>query len=260
MKLDEFTPELIIVLLWLAFGKLPILGTLTLIKNWPSIQKLHVYDIAVSREQTIRELKSAWVVVTDAVFLAILVLFNLIRLSPESLSNILLTFVVFFVWVEVWFYWTHRWLHCSNRMWKIHKHHHLSIINQPLTSISFSFLEKFVFYTCGFFLLPALLSWYIPISAYGITAYFTCYYIASPIAHSNVEFLYSFLKYLPFGMSNLSSSATSHGIHHARCNVNFGLITSILDCAFGTYAKDTENVKKRLYIGQSLTSRQEVLE
>ncbi|MFB2771435.1 sterol desaturase family protein [Pelatocladus sp. BLCC-F211] len=255
-----FTSELLSVLLWLAFGKFLIVGILMLIKNLPSIQKLRVYDIEVPQEQTVRELKAAWVVLTDAMVLAILVWLGLIKLSPESFGNILLTFLVFFIWVEVWFYWTHRWMHQNDFMWKIHEHHHLSLINQPLTAISFSFIEKFVFYTCGWFLLPTLLSWYIPISAYGIAAYFTCYYIASPIAHSNMEFLYSLLKYLPFGMSNLSSSATSHGIHHARCDVNFGLITSVLDCIFGTYAQDTEKVKKRLYLGQNLTSLQEILE
>lgn len=259
MKLEMFTPELISVLLWLAFGKLPIVGILMTIQNLPSIKKLRVYDIEVSREQTIRELKDSWVVLTDAVVLVILVCSGLLKLSTESLGNILLTFVVFFVWVEVWFYWTHRWMHQSEFMWKFHEHHHLSILTQPLTATSFSFVEKFVFYTCGWFLLPTLLSWYIPISAYGIAAYFACYYIASPIAHSNMEFLYPLFKYLPFGMSNLSSSATSHGIHHARCNVNFGLITSVLDCIFGTYASDTEKVKKRIFLGENLGSLQEVL-
>ncbi len=184
MNLNLFTPEFIFVLLWLAFGKLPFVGILTTLQNWPSIHKLRVYDIEVSREQTIRELKSIWVVLTDAVVFTLLVCSGMLKLAPESISNILLTVVIFFVWVEIWFYWSHRWMHQNKFMWKFHEHHHLSALTQPLTSISFSFIEKFVFYTCGWFLLPTVLSWFIPISAYGIAAYFTCYYIASPSAHS----------------------------------------------------------------------------
>jgi sterol desaturase/sphingolipid hydroxylase (fatty acid hydroxylase superfamily) len=30
-------------------------------------------------------------------------------------------------------------------------------------------------------------------------------------------------------MDKLMGSGTGHAIHHARCNVNFGLITSLMD-------------------------------
>lgn len=260
MKLDLFTPELISVLLWLGFGKLLIIGMFTFLNDLPSNRKLRVFNIKISREQTIRELKATWVVFTDAFVLAILVGFGSIELAPNWPINVLVTFVTFFVWVEVWFYWTHRWMHHSEILWKIHKHHHLSKVNQPLTATSFSTIEKFVFYTCGWLFLPTVISWYIPICPFGIALYFTYYYISSAIAHSNTEYSYSIQKHLPLGLDKLPGSSTGHALHHARYNVNFGLLTSVLDRAFGTYAKDTEKIQERAFLGQSLASLQEIFE
>lgn len=261
MNLEIFTPKFLSVLLWLAFGKLLIIELFTVLRDLPSYRWLRIFSIEVSKEQTLRELKAAWVVLTDAILLALLAGFGLIRLATESLSTILLTFLVFFVWVEIWFYWSHRWMHQSNLIWKIHQYHHLSVVNQPLTATSFSFIEKFVFYTCGWFFVPTLISWYVPISAWGIADYFTCYYIASAIAHSNTEFSYALQKRLPWGLDKLFGSSTSHTLHHARYMVNFGgPFTAILDRACGTYAKDTEKIQERVSLGKSLTSLEEVYE
>ena len=259
MKPEIFTPELLSVLLWISLGKLLVIGLFTILRSLPAYQKLRVYQINISSEQIAREIKAAWVVITDGIALALLACFDLIKFAPNSLSNILLTFVLFFVWVEIWFYWTHRWMHQSELLWKVHEHHHLSVVNQPLTATSFSFMEKFVFYTLGWFSLPTLLSWYIPLSPYGIAAYFTLYYIASAIAHSNTEFSYSIQKYMPLGLDKLWGSGTGHAIHHARYDVNFGLITSVLDRVLATYAPDTQKVQERVSSGQSLSSLQEVL-
>lgn len=259
MNLAIFSPELLIVLLWIGLGKLLIIALFTVLRDLPAYQCLRVYQVNISPEQIAREVKSAWVVITDGIVLALLAELGLIKLAPNSFSNIILTFVIFFIWVEIWFYWSHRWMHQSKLLWKVHEHHHLSVVNQPLTATSFSVLEKFVFYTLGWFSLPTLLSWYIPLSPYGIVLYFTVYYVASAIAHSNTEFSYPIQKNLPLGMDKLMGSGTGHAIHHARCNVNFGLITSLMDQVFGTYAPDTQKVQERVFSGQSLSSLQEVL-
>lgn len=260
MKLEIFTSELLGILLWIGLGKLLIIGLFTVLRDLPAFQPIRVYKLNISSEQIVRELKATWVVITDGVVLALLAGFGLIKFAPNSLGNILLTLVIFFVWVEIWFYWTHRWMHQSEVLWKVHEHHHLSIINHPLTATSFSFLEKFVFYTCGWFFLPTLLSWYIPLSPYGIAAYFTFYYVGSVIAHSNTEFSYSIQKHIPLGMDKLLGSGTGHAIHHARYNVNFGLSTSVLDRVFGTYAQDTQKVRQSVSLGKSLSSIQEALQ
>lgn len=259
MNLAIFSPELLIVLLWIGLGKLLIIALFTVLRDLPAYQCLRVYQVNIFPEQIAREIKSAWVVITDGLVLALLAGLGLIKLAPNSFSNIILTFVIFFIWVEIWFYWSHRWMHQSKLLWKVHEHHHLSVVNQPLTATSFSFLEKFVFYTLGWFSLPTLLSWYIPLSPYGIALYFTVYYVASAIAHSNTEFSYPIQKNLPLGMDKLTGSGTGHAIHHARYNVNFGLITSLMDQVFGTYASDTQKVQERVFFGQSLSSFEEVL-
>lgn len=259
MNFDNFTPELAALLLWLGLGKIAIIGAFTFFNQMSFFKKLQIFKIDIFQEQTSRELKAAWVVLTDTFILAVLVNCDLIRLEPSSLSNIATTFVVFFVWIEVWFYWTHRWMHQSPTLWKIHESHHLSEVNQPLTATSFSLVEKLFFYTFAWFLVPTILSWHISICPLGIAAYFTYYYISSAIAHANTEYSYSIQRYLPFGLDKLPGSSTGHALHHARYNVNFGLLTSVLDRVFGTYAKDTEEVQKRVSLGQSLTNLQDVL-
>ena len=64
---------------------------------------------------------------------------------------------------------------------------------------------------------------------------------------------------MPLGLDRLWGSGTGHAIHHARYDVNFGLITSVLDLVLGTYAPDTQKVQERVSSGQSLSSLQEVL-
>lgn len=259
MNFDKFTPDLAVVLFWLAFGKLLLIGAFTCFNQMPLFKRLKVFEIEISQEQTARELKASWVVFTDTFVLAVLVSFDLIRLEPSSLGNIMTTFALFFVWIEVWFYWSHRWMHQSETLWKIHEPHHLSEVNQPLTATSFSLVEKLFFYTLGWFSVPTILSWYLPVCPLGIAIYFTYYYISSSIAHANTEYSYSIQKKSPLGLDKLPGSSTGHALHHARYNVNFGLLTSVLDRVLGTYAQDTEEIQKQVSDGQSLTSLKDIL-
>lgn len=259
MNAELFTIDFVCVLLWLVAGKPLIIGLFTLLINVPPFKSRRVFQLDLSSGQTGRELKAAWVVITDAVVLALYAALGWIQLGTNTPINTLLTFGLFFVWVELWFYWTHRWMHQSRWLWPAHAAHHLSKINQPLTATSFSVIEKLIFYSLGWFLLPVLVSWWYPISPYGIALYFTVYYIASCIAHSNTEFSYTTQKHLPWGLDKLPGSGTGHAIHHARYNVNFGLLTTILDRLLGTYASDTVKVQAKAADGGGLTQLHEVL-
>lgn len=244
MEREVFTPNFLIVLLWIGFGKLITIGLFTFICNLPSKRQLRVYDIEIKKEQVVWELKASWLVLTDPIVLALLAWFRLIKFAPESPANILFTIAVFFVWAEVWFYWTHRLMHNQPLLWKIHRHHHLSKISQPLTAASFSFVEKFVFYTCGWLLFLSAVSWFVPISLYGIVAFYSYYFFTSPIAHSNTELSAHLLGKLPLSMGNIIGTATGHAIHHVQSNVNFGFITTVLDRVFGTYQTSVKTPKK----------------
>ena len=259
MNFSLFTPDFIAILLWLAFGKLLIIGTFTLLIRIPPFKTQRVFQVELKTEQTWRELKGAWVVITDALILGLYTAMGWINLSVNSWPNIILTFGIFFVWVEIWFYTTHRLMHQSDWLWNAHKFHHLSEVNQPLTATSFSVAEKLVFYSLGWFALPMLLSWWVPISPYGIALYFTVYYVASCIAHSNTEFSYTMQRHLPWGLDRLPGSGTGHAIHHARYNVNFGLLTTVLDQLLGTYAADTMQVQASATNGNGLKQLKEVL-
>lgn len=56
--------------------------------------------------------------------------------------------------VEFIYYWGHRWMHSNPKLYKIHKHHHLSIVPSPKTSVTFLWSEH-VFYDL-IFALPVL--------------------------------------------------------------------------------------------------------
>lgn len=91
MEQEIFTTKFVLILAWIGFGKLLTISLFTFISNLPSKQKLRVYDFKASQEQTVRELKSSLLVITDPIVLALLVWLKLIKFAPDSSLNILLT-------------------------------------------------------------------------------------------------------------------------------------------------------------------------
>lgn len=238
------------VLLWLAFGKI-LLG---LAWEWlmatPGMREHRVYRIETPPTQRLRELKSSWHVVSDAIFLYALVELNLIRFAPDTLANTLITFGIFYVWVEVWYYSTHRLAHQYDFLYKFHKSHHLTLVVTPLSSISMSWVEKWIFYTTGWLGFMAAASWFAPVSLYGIAAYYTYHFIISLHGHSNVEAARFNAVLTRLGMG----SATSHALHHTRFRVNYGFSNMLLDRLLGTYAKETGELQARAIEKRGVTS------
>jgi Delta7-sterol 5-desaturase len=233
-----------ISLLWLAISKpifIFIISSSLKNKNI-SFSKLCKVDIEAVQKN--REAKSIWLLLTDPILLFLFKYFSFINLSQNSALNTILTFFVFFAWVEIWFYFSHRFLH-EKIAWKIHEHHHLSIITRPLSSSSFSFAEKFFFYTLPWISFVSLISWVMPISLSGVLFFYTFYFFISPLAHSNHDFFSSYLlSTLPFNIGKYLASPVSHAVHHNNYNVNFGFFTNVLDRSFGTYKNlQTENLE-----------------
>lgn len=238
---DQFSIAVLSVLAWLMFGKL-ILGL-----GWELGMKLQVmrahrvFCIDIPKGQRLREIKSSWHFLSDAIVLYVLIRFDLIVLAPENLSIILLSFAALYIWVEVWYYFTHRLMHESDIFYRIHRSHHLTRVVTPLSSISMSWIEKWVFYTCGWLGFMALISHLIPVSLFGIASYYLFHFLISLHGHSNVE-----ASHLGPALSNLlhSGSPTSHALHHARFRVNYGFSSMFLDRLLGTYAEDTPLLQK----------------
>ena len=235
------TKELIVVLVWLAFGKVALGLAWEGLLTTSTMRSHRVFKIQIPADQRLREIRSSWHVVSDAVVLYVLTRFGLIQLAADTLANSLLTFAVFYAWVEVWYYATHRWMHANDFLYRVHRSHHLTRVVTPLSSISMSWVEKWVFYTCGWLGFVALASWVVPISLYGIAAYYAFHFIISLHGHSNTE-----PTRLGCLMSRLGmGSATSHALHHARFRVNYGFSNMLLDRLLGTYSNETETLQRK---------------
>lgn len=250
------SPSFIALVLYLAFGKL-IIGLLwTKVMNLNALRAHRVYQVELTSKQKRREMITSWHVFSDGLVLYLLAYFGLIQFAADSWQNITLTFVLFYAWVETWYYFTHFAMHKYRWLYKFHRDHHLSLVVSPLSSISMSNVEKWVFYTGGWLGFMSLMSWLLPISLYGIVAYYSYHFVISLHGHSNTEASMFNRVLARLGMG----SATSHAIHHARFNQNLSFSNMFWDKVMGTYAPDTlvmqekaiakngtDSIKTRLY-------------
>lgn len=246
-----FTPQVLAVLAWVAFGKILLGIGWEALTSVPGLRAHRVFRVPVPAGQRWREIKSSWHVFSDVVVLYVLLRANLLQLAPNTLGGTLATFGVFYVWVEVFYYFTHRWMHEYDFLYPLHRSHHLTQIVTPLSSISMSWVEKWIFYTGPWLSFMAAMSWVMPVTLYGIAAYYTFHFIISLHGHSNTEtsrigcFLSSALSF---------GSAASHAVHHARFRANYGFSCMLLDKLLGTYADDTEQLQSLAVQRNGVTS------
>lgn len=171
-----------------------------------------------------------------------------LRVSAETPLAVAATFVVAFLWTEVWHYASHVAFHLKPLHF-IHAEHHRSHLTGPWTSVSFSFLEKFIF-SAGILGGLAVVSRFQPISALGVFLYYCVYFFTNVLGHSNVEFRKPGYYGRIFG--KIFNSPTYHALHHARYVKNYGLLTPWLDTLFGTAWPDTAEVQSRAALGRPL--------
>jgi sterol desaturase/sphingolipid hydroxylase (fatty acid hydroxylase superfamily) len=225
--------KLALVLIGLILGKpVMVLVIDRLARTWGSRHGF-IVSTPVRPEQTATERRSIYLVLTDPVVLALLVSSGALRLAPDTWFNAALTFAVMFLWVDMWMYGNHWAMHRFAFLTRWHVHHHRSRVPQPSSALSFSFMEKLVCYTLGWLLAAAALSWWVPISLYGIAAFYAFYFSASSIAHSNFEFFHRGADPTAF---RVLGSATTHALHHVRPRCNLGFFTTLYDRLLGTAA------------------------
>ncbi len=155
-----------------------------------------------------------------------------------------ITFVLFFMWMEIYFYYSHRALHRPRLFW-IHRRHHLGRVTNPLTSLSFSILERATLLV-GAVLLPGLFSQVIAIPVESYFIYFSVNYMLNVYAHLNVETLPA--SFVNSGLGKVMNTTTYHALHHLRFKGHYGLFTRSLDrlhrTEFEDYAKVHADVMK----------------
>ena len=201
-----------------------------------------VYNVAVNQDQLKEELNNSWLTSPLHAGLIWLALYSgFLKDHPTTVLNFLYTFIIVFVWTEIWHYFSHRLMHHKSLLW-IHREHHKSKVTNPMSSISFSFLEKLIF-SVGIIAPVAALSSLIPISLYGIVAYYLFYFVTNALGHSNIEIRKP--GYTQTWIGRIINTPTYHAMHHARYVKNYGLITSSLDRLFNTMWEDYDKVQTR---------------
>jgi sterol desaturase/sphingolipid hydroxylase (fatty acid hydroxylase superfamily) len=209
-----------------------------------------IFAIEETEEQRQREIRNSWLTTPiHAVLYYAFLSSGVLRAGPESTTLAVASFVLTFLWTEVWHYFSHIAMH-----WRplhfIHREHHLSAVTAPWTSVSFSFLEKFIF-SLGILGFLALVSRLHFLSAFGIFAYYVLYFYTNTLGHANFEFRKP--GYYRRFMGKVFNSPSYHALHHARYVKNYGLLTPWLDWMFGTAWEDVAEVQTMAAEGTPLT-------
>ncbi len=213
-----------------------------------------IYKVHEKEGQRAREIKNS--IITTPVHAILFISFisaGILKIGEESFGLVISTFLLTFIWTEVWHYVSHVAMHVK-QLHFIHREHHLSLLTEPWTSVSFSFLEKFIF-SSGILGMLAAFSQVHPLSAVGIFAYYLLYFFTNTLGHANFEFRKE--GYYRSFMGSVFNSPSYHAMHHARYIKNYGLLTPWLDRIFGTEWDDVPEVQSRAARGEPLTALSE---
>ncbi len=203
------------------------------------------------------ELKAAIpVVILDAVVVVAVISAGLLPTGETTWTTAAFTFAAMFVWFEIWFYATHRVLHTPRFYW-IHRQHHTAKVVDPLTSLSFSLIERLIL-LAGAIGFAVALAHVTPLSAAGLLAYGIVNYLLNVLGHSNVEVFPAWFTRSRLG--RVIITPTYHALHHARYRGHYGLFTAVLDRAFGSVFPDYDQVQERASAGNGLMRQDERLE
>jgi sterol desaturase/sphingolipid hydroxylase (fatty acid hydroxylase superfamily) len=235
--MDHLPFNLVAVLVVLGVGKPIAVAIMSLLTRRQAERHGYLYGEATSPAQRSFEWRAVVWTLTDVAVFGVFVAIGLFRFTGETLGRAVVTFLVMFFAVDAWMYANHVAMHRVPLFMKWHRHHHLSVTTGVETAISFSFMEKLVCYTLGWLGIMAALSWVLPISMYGICAFYVFYFFSSAYGHGNVELL---ADKSPPGRFSRVSSATAHGLHHQRGNRNYAFLTTIYDHLFGTAATEED--------------------
>lgn len=222
--------------------KLVFVGLGFLVARLPSSARLRVYRVTAPANQLLRQLKPALLVVAlDAALIFVFRAAFHDRFVGTGWISFVATFAWMFVAFEAWFYASHRLLH-TKRFYRFHAQHHVAHVVDPLTSLSFSVVERAVLMV-GALGLGLLGTMIMPMSDLGMLSYVAVNYALNVLGHSNVERLpRTALFYTP----------TFHAMHHARFEGHYGLFTTVLDRVFGTAWADYPQVHARARAGLGL--------
>jgi lathosterol oxidase len=149
------------------------------------------------------------------------------------------SFLLYSLVHEVYFYFTHIWMHQPKYYRKVHLVHHLSVKTSPWASFSFHSWEA----TVHAVFLPLMVLW-LPVHPTILIAYLTFMTLTAISNHLGVEVIPVQL------VKDQFISGEHHGLHHKKANCNFGLYYTFIDKLLGT---DSESVVKKRVQPQAST-------
>jgi Delta7-sterol 5-desaturase len=221
----------IVVLAYLVFWKL-------------LAKRLSVWRIQLERRsdaaQIKREIRNAFVSAVPSALLSCVMIYLATQGYTQIYFNLtdhhiligLAAFPLLLLLNDTWFYWVHRLLHHPRVYKYVHAEHHRSIDVNPLTSLSFHWLE------------PLLLTlWIVPVALFvpiwaPVLGLMQVYGIYDNIkSHLGYELFPSWFNRSP--LRGLTSS-TYHNMHHTNFRGNFGLHFRHWDRLMGTEIKSYE--------------------
>lgn len=235
-----FTSAQISMLVLVAvLGHLMAFGWYTVDKRRHRLCQKRIYDVPFPKDQLRREAWNSLHTPLHAVMLAASL--GLGAFSNTSVWSFFGSLLGTAAWAEVWHYFSHRLLHLRPLFW-IHEEHHKSHLNSPLTAISFSFSEKFIFNIglIGFLMLVDLV---VSVNFFGVAGWYVAYLIVNSYGHANFEIRSKRFLEIP---GKYIATTVYHSLHHSRFVKNYGLGTRFLDKAFGTEWADYEDVYARV--------------
>lgn len=162
--------------------------------------------------------------------------------SATSPAMMVLSFVLFVIGADAWFYWTHRAMHDSRIYRWTHELHHISVQPSPMAGYAFSVVEGLVL---GLYLPLVLL--FVPINAVVLAVFVVWFTFLEAYVHLGFEVLPRWIarnrvtKYL--------GTAVFHDMHHENRAYNFAVYFTWWDRMMGTihpqYTERYEQVTAR---------------
>ena len=146
-----------------------------------------------------------------------------LRFNEYPLWYLPLSFAIYTLIHEAYFYWTHVWMHKPKIFKKVHAIHHISVKTSPWASFSFHPYEA----TIHAFFLPLLVC-IIPIHPVVILLYLIFMTVTAISNHLGVEILF------PKVLRKFFISGTHHALHHEKFRYNYGLYYRFMDRWMGT--------------------------
>ncbi|MFK8137699.1 MAG: sterol desaturase family protein [Bdellovibrionales bacterium] len=213
-----------------------------------SWQKRKIYKDLPGKKEQIYEIK--WSLITSLIFAVVGVFIGLcwqlgytqiyLRFDDYPLWYMPVSFLIYLLVHDTYFYWSHRMMHHPKLYRTIHGVHHKSLYPSGWASFSFHPIESVI----EAIILPLML-FFIPIHPTVFIFHLTFMTLTAVSNHLGFELIPKWGKY--FGLPKYFIAATHHSQHHRYVNYNYGLYFTFWDRWMGTNYKDFDKeIKQRL--------------